>query len=207
MFWARFGTTLEIYDVASNEVVQVLDEMQGLAQAVDWSPVDDRLLAATLGENGTTSLSVIDGDETLDLATGITGGVGFEWSPDGTMAVMLIRNTGDLFVLDTTNGAQIANPAREVIAFFWAPDSNQIAYIAIDRGDQSPGAKLMQPRVPMLQWVVYSVDTDSYASFDSFLPSEGHGLLPEFLRSVCAQPSAVVSGQPLSGVWREHTDG
>jgi hypothetical protein len=34
MFWARFGTTLEIYDVASQEI-EVLDEVQGLAQAVE----------------------------------------------------------------------------------------------------------------------------------------------------------------------------
>jgi TolB protein len=171
MFWARFGTTLEIYDVASQEV-EVLDEVQGLAQAVDWSPVDDRLLAGIQAEDGTTTLTVIDGDERLELATGISGVIALEWSPDGRYAGMLIRNTGELYILDTQTGEQVAMPGREVLAFFWAPDSNQMAYIAIDTGNNGPGAKRIQPGIPQLQWRVYSVDTEANVGYASFLPSE-----------------------------------
>jgi len=171
MFWARFGTTLEIYDVESNQVER-LDDVQGLAQAVDWSPVDDRLLAATQAADGTTTLMVFDGDERIELATGISGVIALEWSPDGRHAGMLIRNTGELFIIDTQTGQQEAMPAREVIAFFWAPDSNQMAYIGIDTGNNSPGAKRVQQTGPQLQWRVYSLDTGADSPYDSFLPSE-----------------------------------
>jgi TolB protein len=172
MFWARYGTSLEIYDVASDAVTEVLDETQGLGQAVDWSPVDDRLLAATQAANGTTALTLIDGEERLELAGGIQGVIAYEWSPDGRMAGMLLRNTGELFIIDTQTGAQVAMPAREVVAFFWAPDSNQLAYISVDSGDRGPGAKRLQQGGPALQWNVYQVDTDSNTTFANFQPSE-----------------------------------
>jgi TolB protein len=172
MFWARYRLRLELYDMATGEVVETFAERQGLGRSVDWSPVDNRLLAAITTDDQTSELIVLDGDERQVLATGIEGILAFEWSPDGSLVAYSDDDGGTLRLINSRTGAAVATVASRVVGFFWSPDGSQIAYIAIEREEPGTTAKPdpQQPRV-RAQWYVYNVDTDVSNRLAPFIPT------------------------------------
>ncbi|MCI0712011.1 MAG: hypothetical protein L0154_17790 [Chloroflexi bacterium] len=170
MFWARFGETLEIYDVASDEVTETFVEQQGIQRTVDWSPVDDRLLSAVSNPSELTDLVLFDGDERTTLLSNIEGVLSFEWSPDGKQVAYLDSNGGKLGIIDT-DGNMVADPASNVIAFFWAPTGDKIAFLTI--GTDRPGitAKPASQDELFLLWNVYDMTAGTSKLVASIIPT------------------------------------
>lgn len=179
MLWARFGTALELYDVVQDSVVQTFDEVQGLQRAVDWSPVDDRLLSTVSHGFNRSDLVVFDGTERVILAEELAGVIAFEWSPDGSRVAYADDMVGDLRVIDSISGAEPTLISSNVLAFFWSPDGSKLAYIALERQDEGINAKPIpgattsaaQEDEIIARWVVYDVATGTDQRFDAFLPS------------------------------------
>lgn len=177
MFWARFGLLLERYDVATNQVVEVFPEMQGPERAVDWSPVDDRLLSVVRLEDGTANLVVFDGAARQAVVEGLEAGAAFEWSPDGArIAYVDVADDLRLNVIDARTGSLIASPATGVFAFFWSPDGARIAYLALEapRVTPQPASRRdpsAQPDAPRIQWFVYDLAADRSDRSAAFVPT------------------------------------
>lgn len=172
MFWARYGRDLEIYDVTSDEVVTAFAESQGFQRAVDWSPVDNRLLAAVTADNRTSSLVILDGDQIQIVAEELTGGVAFEWSPDGSQIAYLNEDTGTLALVSSASGSVSQTIEDGVIAFFWSPDGTQIAYLRVIERSAGVSAKPTgQESQFLLQWSVYEVQQQQSTVLSSFLPT------------------------------------
>jgi WD40 repeat protein len=170
MFWARFGETLEIYDVASDEVIETFPEQQGFQRAVDWSPVDDRLLSAVLNESDLTDLILFDGDERVTLLSNIEGVISFEWSPDGEQIAYLDSRGGQLGIIDT-DGNDIASPAASVVAFFWAPTGDKLAFLTIGSDNPDITAKPAGQDELFLLWNVYDLADGSAKQVASIIPT------------------------------------
>lgn len=169
MFWARFGQRLELFDVASAAVVSVLPENQGQEQAVDWSPVDDRLLAAVATPDG-NSLVVIDGERRVVLGAGFQRGVAYEWSPDGAQVALLDRASGQLSIVSAADGSLNHAVSDQVLAFFWSPDGEKLAFITF--AEIKPSAKFWQQASLALQWQVYDSQRDTIRSLSAFVPTD-----------------------------------
>ncbi len=171
MLWARNGDSLEIYDVAAEMVVTQLPDMPGLERAIDWSPVDDRLLAAVRVSPRRSDLTVFDGAARQVIAPGLRGVVSFEWSPDGSQ-VAYVAGDEALHVVNVADQTEVTTPIEGALAFFWSPDGSQVAYLSRVR---TPGGTLAKPAPQVelrLQWSTLDVVADSRTALSAFLPSE-----------------------------------
>ncbi len=186
MLWQRNQRTFEIYDTASNEVIETLTRVPGLVQAPAWSPVDDRLLLGALDANGTaTDLIIAGSGDPVTLAAGLQGLVAYSWSPDGNYVAYRVLGQDDAFgallVVDAVSGEVVArSPVTGVISFFWSPDSRKLAYItfAAPPGSFNAGAgsegkvALLAQRPTGLTWSVLNVADSAVQRYGSFLPTQ-----------------------------------
>lgn len=170
MLWARFGTELSIYDADSNAIARTFDDRLGFQRAVDWSPVDDRLLAAVRAPGRRNDLMIFEDGERLVLAEGLRGAVSFEWSPDGAQVAYLDEQRATLSVADARTGAHVATAPDNAYAFFWAPDSARLAYLTVSQPGTDVLASL-QDGPPRLQWVVFAPETGAITRLAAFLPT------------------------------------
>lgn len=193
MLWHRRVANrqrFDIFDAASNGIDDTLSIVPGVMNAPGWSPVDDRLLVGVRSQNRTqTDLVIVENGETRPLVRGLDGLVSFAWSPDGTMAAYRSasqRDYGPLFVVDTQTGETLLrSPGSGVIAFFWSPNSEKIAYITLANPPGSFNAsaaavrvanKLAQPELS-LAWSVMSIRDGVTNRFGGFFPTEAMGYL------------------------------
>lgn len=171
MFWARYNSELSIYDVASDSITQTFEEVSGYQRAVDWSPVDDRLLSTVVTDLRESSLVIFDGEQRITLAEKLNGVVSFEWSPDGTHVAYTNGDGGDLTVMAAQAGAEQTQIADNVVGFFWSPDGSKIAYITLTREGNDQIAKRSAQSTPVIRWHVYNTESGSSQRLASFLPS------------------------------------
>lgn len=171
MFWARYNNELSIYDVASDSVIQTFDEVPGFQRAVDWSPVDDRLLATVGTDVRESSLVIFDGEQRITLAEELNGVVSFEWSPDGAQVAYTDDDRGDLTIMAAQAGAEQISISGNVVGFFWSPDGSKIAYITLTREGNEQIAKRSAQNAPVIRWHVYNVASETSQRLASFLPS------------------------------------
>ncbi len=173
MLWARDGGQLEIYDVAVGRVSETLPETVGSARSVDWSPIDNRLLATVTKSRGASDLVILDSGSRTVLASGLNGVVSSEWSPDGTRVAYADDDGGNLFVVDAATG-KVGDPIADgVLAFFWSPDGKKIAYLVLtDAVPPGVAAKpaAQQPDV-LLRWTVYDVAEGTSTPLARFWPT------------------------------------
>lgn len=180
IFWAHYNSELSVYDIASGAVVETFEEIPGYQRAVDWSPVDDRLLATDVTDLRESSLLIFDGAERITLAEDLRGVVSFEWSPDGAQVAYADGDRGRLYVVDAQAGAESVLISDDVVGFFWSPDGTKIAYITLTRdgGDvltlastRAPGSAPRAQATPDIRWHVYDVATGQAQRLANFLPS------------------------------------
>ncbi len=186
MLWQRNQQTLDIYDVATDEIIETLDETPGFIQAPAWSPVDDRLLFGRLGADGQSTDLVISGnDEIIELSQGVNGLITFEWSPDGNYVAYRTQTGasafGSLIVVDAVTGETVTRSITNgVIGFFWSPNSSKIAYVTLatpagsfnaSSGTDIHTAALAQQPVG-LSWSVLQTETGATNRYGSFAPTQ-----------------------------------
>lgn len=187
MLWQRGNETFDVYDAASDTVIDTLSQVPGAILAPAWSPVDDRLLFGARGDEASkTDLVIVGGDEVQKLASGLEGLVSFSWSPDGNFVAYRVATSesfGALFIVDAVTGETVArSPVSGVFAFFWSPDSHHIAYItlATTSGSFSASAQnqvhlasLAQQQEPNgLAWSVLNIEDESVNRYGAFIPTE-----------------------------------
>jgi len=133
--------TARVWDLATGELLFVLEGHGDWVNRVFWSPAGDRLLTAST--DGTAK--VWDDTTGKELYT-LEGHEGYyaEWSPDGTL-ILTYRETGDnvATVWDAATGARLhalSGHDGRVTAFNgWSPDGDRIA-----TGSQDGTAKVWE---------------------------------------------------------------
>jgi TolB protein len=183
MLMQRNGTRMDIYSVAEESISDMLSQTPGTFFAPAWSPVDDRLLIGVRGEDGeSTDLVILANGDTWHLVEGLGGIAYFIWSPDGNrVAYMDVQNRerlGTLVVVDAVSGETITRSrTNSVLAFFWSPNSDQIAFVTPSAA--SPGsfnAKAYYAPTSQepdgLAWSVMDVETGEVRSYGTFVPTE-----------------------------------
>ncbi len=186
MLWFRNGTSLGVYDIASGEVLRTLPERPGLFQAPAWSPIDQRLLFASM-DRASSRLLVVDvnGEGRHEIGQPVRGPLFFSWSPDGRRIayasgefplspVTIVPASGDEpLTLDEVG---------EVVAFFWSPDSKQLAIAAVEpyraplpeaAASTGRGRRIAQTADPqfVLAWWVADTQTGTMVRLSEFFPT------------------------------------
>ncbi|MFZ4828207.1 MAG: hypothetical protein ACOYLB_12715 [Phototrophicaceae bacterium] len=182
MFWARFNQTLQLYDVASASITQEWDESQGSQRSVDWSPVDNRLLTTLEHFGNASDLVILDGDERTYLARGIEGLMSYAWNATAEYVAFTDNDLGGLYVIDTASSEKATFVDERVLAFFWSPNGEHLAYVTFGVDDKDTNARKVSLQVaPVMTWHVYHVLEDRSESLANFLPSSDMMyLLPYF---------------------------
>jgi TolB protein len=180
MIWHRFGSRLEVYEVETQKVVETLTDVPGQFPAPMWSPVDDQFLMAAQGsELSRSDLIVAQGAARRTLADELEGTVSFAWSPDAKH-VAYMHGAGKVVVIDAQTGQLLAKaPHSNIVAMFWSPQNDQVAYLRLNRdlpglqaryrpNGVTAGASLQQPT---LTWFTLNIATGQATALADFFPS------------------------------------
>ncbi len=184
MLWYRNERTLAIYDIVSEDVREELPDSAGRFMAPAWSPVDERLLVAR-AEANRSRMTVIDGEDRIELGLPIEGYAHFNWSPDGRQ--IAYTSGGDTLEPITVinadgSGGRVLAAVPDVVAFFWSPDSTRLAVVALvlnesplpQAGSGIRARQVEQQRNPedfAFAWYVFDVASGEATRFTQFLPT------------------------------------
>jgi len=176
LFQSRFGRELSVYDAERGEVTTQFDRTPGFGRAVDWSPVDDRLLAPIQAPGG-TALAILNGEDVTLIDSGFPAGVSAAWSPNAERIAYLNEFNGGLNLIGIDGSSVEDDPTRlaeEVIAFWWSPDGRQLAYLRVEAVEafDGPIAGRLQQQASQLVWYVYDLAKDSTRRGPGWLPTE-----------------------------------
>lgn len=177
MIWQRDNQRLDIYDV-NTAITQPLPFIVGLFQSPAWSPIDDRWLIATAGEDvSKTTIAIASDASTRPLAQDVTGPVALNWSPDGNH-IAYTDGAGNMVVLNSVTGAvEARSPVSGIYAFFWSPNSQLIAYVTLGTlpgavtADSDPRWAVLAPTEPTIAWSVLDIQHGANRRFGSFSPT------------------------------------
>jgi len=193
MLWFQNSQSLLIYDVEEHEVRARLADSPGLFQAPAWSPVDQRLLFTRSEAEGSV-LTIAEGDTRAGLGLPLEGAVFFSWSPDGEH-IGYASGTFPLSAItvidDKGNIQHIIEDIENVVAFFWSPDSSQLAVVSLEAAPEplpeahEPGLyarRFAQRQTPdfVLVWSVVSLATGESRRLATFLPTREQFYILQF---------------------------
>src|SRR5258706_15658817 len=107
-----------------------------------WSPVDSKLLIGTVGDTSeSTNLVIAQGTKRQVLLKNLDGPVSFAWSPDATK-VASVAAFDKLVVTDVATGKTLAEGNQSnVVAHFWSPQSDRVAYLVVVRSEPDMQAR------------------------------------------------------------------
>ncbi|MBK9122737.1 MAG: PD40 domain-containing protein [Chloroflexi bacterium] len=188
MLWHRNNRQVSVFDTTSEAEASDLLVVPNGFQAPVWAPTGDRAALVLAERSGqTNALVVIDGSDRTVLVRGIPQAVrGFpntvamSWSPDGRyLAYRAVNRLGAsaVLVVDVEAAELVASSEDlNVLAFFWAPDSERIAYITPGtRGEPSAGGgvvtRVQGEPTPAFTWSILDVVSDSKTDLVSFVPT------------------------------------
>lgn len=176
---------LAIIGLDSSSPNKELDLKPGYFDAPAWSPIGNGLLLATQNDAGDNDLILADQDgKVKQVLAKLSGPVSFAWSPKGTLLAYAVFDpaasvpTIRLVELDSTHPDRKNQVAQgNLVAFFWSPDGQKIAYFI--QGSAGPSAfsthtvDLTQAGTDLVVWVYDRVsgNTKEVATFtptDSF---------------------------------------
>jgi len=179
----RNNNLLQYYSIESTDTTSAFDEPLGTFLSPSWSPVDDRILFASLSDTDTSQLTLLDDETQQILADNLQGVVSFLWSPDGKYIAYRVGNSqsvSSLYVIDASTGDIIARSnISGVLAFFWSPDSSKVAYITLanppgtfDINNQTTGnATSLVQLEDGFAWNILDVVDSSNILLNSFIPT------------------------------------
>lgn len=142
MVWARDGKTIELYDVEA-DLPRTLKDRPGKFNSPMWSPLDNRILfGVKAGDPDLTNVVIAEGDTRRVLLRDQEAPISFAWSPD-TKTVASMAAFGKLVIMDVASGTKLSQSSQtNVVAHFWAPTSDKVAYFVVNRTDPEPQARL-----------------------------------------------------------------
>jgi TolB protein len=135
------GERVEVYDLATDEQgVQSLVISGGAFSAPQWAASGEQVVYAVAEEQTQRLLLTDPTGQPLQNLTDYTGRVSFLISPDSrhvayvtTEADTQAPTMGPLYVVDTETLRTRELSEGPVPAFFWSPDGQKLAYLALDR--------------------------------------------------------------------------
>jgi TolB protein len=172
------GVSPAIYEIGSGQSDRLAVE-SGAYAAPGWSPVDDRLLLGLAGSTSDhTDIAIVTETSVRRVRTAINGRVAMGWSPDGNYLAYTAfspSEPGNLHVIDAQSEAVIfSSTETEVVAFFWSPDSEKLAYLTSATPPGPAGTSFESARaeagVP-LAWSVVSLDDGLSRRYSTFVPT------------------------------------
>jgi TolB protein len=121
---------------------QELDLKPGSFEAPAWSPAGDVLALAAQNDAGDEELILAGQDgKVKQVLAKLSGPVSFAWSPKGVYLAYAVFDTAEsvptihLVMLDSTHPDLQNQVAQgELVAFFWSPDGQKIAYFILGSG-------------------------------------------------------------------------
>ncbi len=161
-----------------------LSDDPALFLAPDWSPDGKTLLYARKGASGDELVAADASGANPRALLPFRGSVSFAWSPMGDKIAAILTGEpelqglgqvafGPLSVMDADGGNRRTLSEEKVLAFFWSPNGQQIAFLTlIPTGPADP---------LRLRWAVADVATGESRSLADFVPTEAFvNLLPFF---------------------------
>jgi len=179
----RNNSLLEYYSVLSANITSAFDEPLGMFLSPSWSPVDNRILFASLSDTDTSQLTILNDETQQILADNLQGIVSSLWSPNGRYVAYRVANSdsiSSIYVVESENGKVVARSnVSGVLSFFWSPDSSKIAYITLsnppgtfDINNQTLGnAAALTQFNDGLAWNILDVIDSSNTLLNSFIPT------------------------------------
>ena len=141
---------LAIVRVDGSAPKQDLNVKPGLFDAPDWSPGGDGIALATHTSAGQDQLILAGQDGKMKkVLANLSGPATFAWSPKGILLAYAVYDaTGSaptirLLVLDSRHPGLHNQVAQgDVLAFFWSPDGEKLAYFVVGSG--APSASVLR---------------------------------------------------------------
>jgi Tol biopolymer transport system component len=104
--------------------------------------------------------------------------VSFAWSPDGTK-VASVSAFDNVVVTDATTGKTVAEgDLSNVIAHFWSPQSDRVAYLVVARNEpdmqarvRNNGHRAAEQATGGLVWYTLDVNSGKIEQYAKFLPT------------------------------------
>jgi TolB protein len=109
-----------------------------------WSPLDDRILFGVESESDPelTDVVIAQGDTRRVLIRDQETPISFAWSPDAKYVASLAA-FDRVVITDVASGQKVSQSSpTNVVAHFWSPTSDRVAYIVVNRTDADPQARL-----------------------------------------------------------------
>ncbi len=188
MIWFRSGDQLDIYDVAADKT-SALSDTPGTFNSPMWSPVSPtEILLATQGTIAATSdLVIADGAARRVILTGQDAPIAFAWSPDAKY-IASVAGFAQVVISDAVTGKEVSRSSQSnIVAHFWSPTSDKIAYIVVNRDTPAPQARLISNgKTPVEQATggltafVMDVQTGNSQPLATFNPSRDYVYLLNF---------------------------
>ena len=127
----------ELYEVRVGEAPRSLGVVSTAYRVPAWSP-DGRRIAYVEDTAGESRLVIVDRETSDRREVGaVAPGVALSWAPAGDrIAVSRPPTPGAVYrgieIVDAVEGARRRLMADDLLAFFWSPDGDQIAYVGVD---------------------------------------------------------------------------
>lgn len=162
------GERVEVYDVAAESSAAKSLAISGSAfSAPQWSADGERLMYAVADQQTQRLLlSDLSGQAVRDV-TNYDGRISFQLSADGrqvayvaTGADMQASTLGSLYVVDAETQQTRELSDRPVLAFYWSPDGQKLAFLTLDTINGHIG----------LRWNVW--DSQVTRQYTGFFPSQ-----------------------------------
>ncbi len=178
MIWARFGKQIEIYDAVTDKPRKLADKM-GTFNAPMWSPADDRVLFGAANINPElTDVVIGQAEDRKILLRAQESPVSFAWSPDASL-VASVAAFDKVIITDAKTGKTVASGTQgNVVAHFWSPQSDRVAYLVVNRDGPSATTRLRanghtpaEQATGGLTWYVLDAKTGKSDAVATFSPS------------------------------------
>jgi TolB protein len=185
---------LSLLDLGETVMETSLGRPPGVFQTPEFSPDGGSILFSAHLEGGGDGLILADGrGRQQSVVAEVPGAVAFAWAPTGQTVAFVASPVagqtlpGDLYFLDLDDPANPVSrrtDAANVAAFFWSPDSEQVAYL-VPVVLSGSGEAVVPGQVPidqiLLQLSVVEAETGAARRIGTFRPTNPFwGIIPFF---------------------------
>jgi TolB protein len=134
------GERVEVYDVAAGgNAVQSLAISGSAFSAPQWSADGSRLIYAVTDAQTQRLLITDPAGRALGDVTDYDGRISFQLSPDGRQVAYVATDAaadastlGPLYIVDAETQQTRELSDRPVVAFYWSPDGQKLAFLTLD---------------------------------------------------------------------------
>jgi WD40 repeat protein len=127
--------TIEIIDVATNQVLHTLSGAECRVMALEWSPDGSKLASASRDGIGIRIWDVATWQLMITKQLILQGSGDVSWSPDGTLLAVTDYYSEVVIILDATTGDDISSIETNGTTVDWSPDGTRLVTGTIGLND------------------------------------------------------------------------